>query len=105
MSEFVTVAKRTELKPGGRLIVEAEGATVAIFSLGNEIFALNGTCPHKGGPLGAGHIEGQTVYCPLHGWGFDLRTGACGDHPELPANCYEVRISGEDVQVRLKESI
>lgn len=42
-----------------------------------EILAIGNECPHQGGNLCDGWIDGDIVTCPLHGWEFDLRTGVC----------------------------
>lgn len=35
-------------------------------------------CPHQGAHLDrVGEVEGTTITCGLHGWAFDLETGAC----------------------------
>jgi nitrite reductase (NADH) small subunit len=49
---------------------------VAIFNVGDRFLAVDGRCPHKGGPLADGIVAGDTVVCPLHAWKIDL---ACGD--------------------------
>ncbi len=50
---------------------------VAIFrNRGNQVFAVQATCPHRGGPLADGLLGGSTLVCPLHAWKFDLTTGA-----------------------------
>lgn len=50
---------------------------VALFRRDDEIFAIGNQCPHQGGNLCDGFVEGDIVTCPLHGWEFDLRSGAC----------------------------
>ncbi len=67
----------------------------------DRIYAINDECPHKGGPLGEGEIEGTEIVCPWHFWRFDIRTGVCtdgGDEDEKVA-CYNVIVEGEDVFV------
>src|SRR5713226_1574226 len=49
---------------------------IAIFNLNGRFLAIENECPHKGGPLCDGIVSGTTVVCPLHGWRFDLQTGA-----------------------------
>ena len=36
----------------------------------NAFYALDGVCPHQGGPLGKGCLMGRIVTCPWHGWQF-----------------------------------
>ena len=48
---------------------------VAIFHTEDQFFALDGVCPHQGGPLGKGKLQGLTVTCPWHGWQFNVATG------------------------------
>lgn len=49
---------------------------VAIFNLQDRFVSIENKCPHKGGPLCDGIVSGTTVVCPLHGWRFDLNSGA-----------------------------
>jgi len=51
------------------------------------------------GGLGLGDVEGGVVTCPLHGWQFDVRTGACRTVPGEGVSCYVVRVEGTTVYV------
>jgi len=59
----------------GRSVTVA-GRRVAVFRTPHGFHAIDGTCPHLGGPLADGLVADRCVTCPLHGWRFDLRTGA-----------------------------
>lgn len=49
---------------------------VAIFrSRNGALFAIENSCPHKGGALADGITGDGKVVCPLHGHKFDLKTG------------------------------
>ena len=49
---------------------------IAVFRTAtDEIFALVDRCPHKGGPLSEGIVQGCAVACPLHGWVIQLGSG------------------------------
>ncbi|MEZ6092436.1 MAG: Rieske (2Fe-2S) protein [Pirellulaceae bacterium] len=48
---------------------------VAVFRFEGALFALDGICPHQGGPLAQGHLSGGCVTCPWHGWQYQLATG------------------------------
>lgn len=48
---------------------------VALSCEGGRFGAISGVCNHVGGPLGAGHLEGEYVVCPWHYWKFHRSTG------------------------------
>jgi len=56
-------------------VVEAHGHRFRVLELQGELLAHTLVCPHRGGPLGEGRIEGHRVLCPWHGYRFDLRSG------------------------------
>jgi len=101
MNEFITVAQLTDLNPERALSVKVGDRDLALFILAGEVFAIDGRCPHRGGPLGEAMLENGKAYCPMHGWEFDVRTGACHDNPERPARCYAVQVIDGQVQVKI----
>jgi nitrite reductase (NADH) small subunit len=53
-----------------------DGTQVAVYRLRDgSLRALAAVCPHKGGPLADGLMDGRVVVCPLHGHTYDLSTG------------------------------
>ena len=64
----------SEIPEGCGKKVEAHGRSIAIFKDRGALFAIDDVCPHRGGPLHQGDIEGGAAICPLHGWAFDLAT-------------------------------
>jgi len=101
MSEFVTVTEASRIPFNRGLSVRVGDREFALFRIDGQIYALAGRCPHRGGPLGEGMAENGHVYCPLHGWEFDARTGACIDNPEKPVQCFPVRVHEGQVQICL----
>ena len=92
------VAKASEIPVGGSKIVVFEDREVAVFKVKEkEIYAVSNACPHQGGPLGEGYLDGTTVTCPWHAWEFDVRTGACKTVPQNRIKAYKVKIDGDDV--------
>ena len=56
--------------------VEVAGEEIAVFrTRAGELYAVQATCPHRGGPLADGIVGGNRVVCPLHAYAFDLATG------------------------------
>lgn len=65
----------TELPPGSCREVVAVGRVFAVYNVDGQFHALDGVCPHAGGPLGKGTLRGGVVTCPWHGWQFNVATG------------------------------
>jgi nitrite reductase/ring-hydroxylating ferredoxin subunit len=52
------------------------GEQIAVFRpRGGGLYAVSATCPHAGGPLADGQIDGTVVVCPLHLHAYELATG------------------------------
>ena len=79
--ERTCVGRVAELPPGRMAEVTTGGRPYVICNVDGAFFGLDGTCPHRGAPLGEGALHGHTVVCPWHAWEFDCRTGIgdCGD--------------------------
>src|SRR3954468_20189488 len=99
MPNFVKLATLDDLPPGGSREVEHGGRIFALFNVGGEISAIDGICPHQGGPLADGPLDGTLVTCPWHGWQFCVRTGKSTLNSRLKQPVFEVRIEGRDVLV------
>src|SRR5918995_4632036 len=106
------VARVSELPPGARKIVEVEGRSIGVFNVGGEFYALRNTCPHQGGPLCLGSIQGtalesapgeyiwgrdgEILRCPWHGWEFDIMTGHSVFNPhKTRVRSYEMTVARE----------
>jgi nitrite reductase/ring-hydroxylating ferredoxin subunit len=86
------------LGANGRAVVNIAGRRVAVFRVGESVYALDDACPHEGNPLIEGEIAGDTLTCAYHLWRFDLATGAClsGDQP---ARRYAADIDGDEIRI------
>jgi len=89
------------LVDGGVELVVVDGLDVALFRRGDEVLAIGNECAHKGGNLCDGRVEGDIVTCPLHGWEFDLRSGACMTIPGESVPRFVVSV--EDGAIYLEE--
>lgn len=75
---------------GAGRLVRVDGVEVAVFRCQGRLYALQNRCPHEGGELSAGALDGDEVVCPLHGYRFNVRTGACSTDPALRATSFAV---------------
>ncbi len=94
-------AKIGELPAGTIREFQIEGRAVALANVDGQIYAINNTCLHRGGPLGQGTLEGKVVTCPWHGWQFDATNGKVLENPKAGVDCYRTELRGEDIFVDL----
>lgn len=101
MSNFVKVAKLTDVPAGGSKLVEVNRTRIALFNLDGEIYAIEDVCTHDGGPLVEGKIvNGHQVQCPRHGARFDIRTGAALSFPAFePTKTYAVQVRDGEIWI------
>jgi nitrite reductase/ring-hydroxylating ferredoxin subunit len=68
MALFVKVARLEDLPPGtGMMVVGPFDKPMALFNVGGEVFAINAVCPHRGGPLANGRLDGHIISSPARG--------------------------------------
>ena len=99
MSNWIRIASVAQCPPGHACELVAEDRVIALFNVDGEFHALDGICPHQGGPLGKGKLTGCVVTCPWHGWQFDVRTGQHQTSVSLLHTKFPVRVEGESVLV------
>jgi ferredoxin-nitrite reductase len=85
-----------EIKEGAAKLVRVNNEEIAVFKHQSQLCAIQNTCPHQGGQLSLGSIEGDEVVCPLHGWRFHLKTGACSTVPPVTAKIFNLAQQGEN---------
>lgn len=97
MPQSIRVASESEIPAGSAKEVEFDGRVVALFNVGGRIHAIDGICPHQGGPLAEGELDGCVVTCPWHGWQFDVASGENVYDKSLRQDSYEVKVEGGEV--------
>jgi len=75
MANLVQIGKVTELEDGAMKQVSVQGREVLLARVGDNYYAADNRCPHMGGELSQGKLEGTVVTCPRHGSQFDLKDG------------------------------
>jgi nitrite reductase/ring-hydroxylating ferredoxin subunit len=97
----IRVAAAADIGPGAATVVTAAGKTLALFNVDGAYYAVDNACPHRGGPLGEGDLDGRVVSCPWHGWVWDVTTGANMNNPTVRVGCYPVIEEAGGLFVRL----
>jgi nitrite reductase (NADH) small subunit len=102
MAEFMRVCSQSELpQPGNLREFIVNGRTLCVANLDGTICALDGICPHEGGPLAEGTIEHGCVVCPWHSYAFNLHTGEAEGEPALKAEVLKSKVEEGELRVQL----
>ena len=101
MDGFETVCKVHEISGVEGKTISLHGKLIALFCVGEKVYAIDDVCPHMGASLSGGYLEDDIVTCPWHAWRFRLNDGAWADNPRLKVPCYQVRVEGDEVQVEV----
>ncbi len=99
---LVEVARLDEIKPGTSLEAIVGIEIYVVCNHEGEIHVLDGICPHRNGPLGAGNFADGRVICPYHGWEFDCVTGEYDLNPQVKLKKYPVEIRAGVVFIQIE---
>ncbi len=104
MSDFVRIGGVQELPEAGQAKEFTCGAqTICVANVEGKYLAVDNVCPHRGGPLGQGIVEGTKIVCPWHGWEFELTTGNNPFTPNLSVPAYDLKIEEGSIYARRRE--
>lgn len=84
-----------------RTYVCDQGASIALFNVDGNLYAIDDSCPHSGGSLSGGKLEGLTLQCPAHGLKFDIATGCMRSGASMRVRSYPVSLVGGTAHIRL----
>lgn len=116
MAKYLPVGKTSEFSDGSKKKVTVEGQEIMVTRVGTNYYAVSNRCPHMGGDLSNGTLEGTVITCPRHGSQFDLRDGknlrwmkgsgaiaAIGKTLKSPRalQTYKVKVEGDAVSVEI----
>jgi nitrite reductase (NADH) small subunit len=104
MAHWVRVAPASEIPPGHGNEYVAAGRIIALFNVNGAFHALDGICPHQGGPLGKGALTGCIVTCPWHGFQFDVTTGQHQTSRSLVHPTFPVKVEDDYIWVEIGRS-
>ena len=102
MAEFIKVAVTGDIPPNQGKQVEVREKKIALFKLEGKYYAIDNTCPHRGGPLSEGELQGDEITCPWHGAKFKVTSGDVLSPPASQGvKCFPVRVTGNDLEVEI----
>lgn len=120
MSDRVRVGTENDFEDKDRILVDIDGMEIGVFRLEGDYYAIPNRCPHQKGPVATGDLmrpitaevpevgewvedeydtDTCVIRCPLHGWGYNIRTGENMadpvNAPSLPT--FEVEVDNGEV--------
>jgi naphthalene 1,2-dioxygenase system ferredoxin subunit len=99
---WIEAAAVAELPVDDVVGVEVDGRDIALYTVGDRVYATDNLCTHGHARLCDGFLDGHEIECPLHQGKFDVRDGRPTCDPATEAvRSYPVKIEGARVYVRL----
>jgi len=74
-SDFVEVAKTSEIERGKMKRVAIKGVDILVANVDGNFYAVDDRCGHMNAMLSMGTLTGRIVVCPFHFAEFDVTTG------------------------------
>jgi nitrite reductase/ring-hydroxylating ferredoxin subunit len=103
-SELYRVCHVSEIAEGTAGSVEIAGQRLGLYNIGGKFFAIDDRCTHAMAFLSEGHIDGDTVECPLHGGCFHIPTGRPLTPPvRTPVRVYPVHVIDDQVYIQIDD--
>jgi anthranilate 1,2-dioxygenase ferredoxin subunit len=103
IDNWQTIGTIDDFTEGEPAAVVAGERQIAVFRVGDEVFALNDLCTHGHARLSDGYVEDGCVECPLHQGLIDIRTGAPRCAPITEAvRAFPIRIVDARVEVNVQ---
>ena len=84
-------------------LLSLAGIGLAVFNIDGRYYAIRNRCPHEGGPVATGPLQGTMITCPRHGWQFDVATGQSVNRAGFFVKRYPVVVKDGAVYVEFGE--
>lgn len=103
-ANWVDALAADELPTDDVIGVEVAGRDIAIYTVGDAVYATDNVCTHGQARLCDGFLDGHQIECPLHQGKFDVRDGKPTCEPaEEPLRSYPVKVERQRVWLRLDD--
>jgi 3-phenylpropionate/trans-cinnamate dioxygenase ferredoxin subunit len=104
MATLIPLIELSALPEGRGRRVRKAGLDLAVFKIGDAVYAIDDSCPHQGGSLSNGKLQGTRVTCPVHGLRFNLDDVCQPGPPTLQPKKYAVHVENGMVMLAPREN-
>ena len=116
MGTLIRLANTKDLTDGTMKKYQVQGIEILVARIEGKYYATKNKCPHFGGDLSKGKLEGSIVTCPRHGSQFNITDGSVvrwlkgtglissiGKTLKSPQKLitYNTKIEGQDIMVEI----
>ncbi len=102
-NQWVDVCPASDVSDDFPVAVIVDGKEIALYRVGDEVFATDNLCTHGHARLCEGFQEGYEIECPLHQGRFDVRSGKALCAPlTTDIKIYPVRLADERVNIGIE---
>jgi nitrite reductase/ring-hydroxylating ferredoxin subunit len=91
----------SDIAVGGGREFAVGGVIITVWNVDGLFYATDARCPHEDAPLCMGDVQDGVVMCPMHGWQFNVTTGAGVKPPHVHLRSFPVTVVGSDIFVEL----
>ena len=99
---WVDTLSADELPTDDVIGVVVAGRDIALYTVGDAVYATDNTCTHGQARLCDGFLDGHEIECPLHQGKFDVRDGTPTCEPVTDAlRSYPVKVDGQRVYLQI----
>ncbi|HEY3302676.1 MAG TPA: Rieske (2Fe-2S) protein [Candidatus Binatia bacterium] len=103
MSGLARICPAAEVPAEGAKLVALDQRELAIIAHGGKYYAVENSCPHKGGPLGLGQVKNGVITCPWHRFRFELESGKSVTNPAMRATIHRLVVEQGDLLMQTIE--
>lgn len=105
--QYVKVLRTDELTQGEKRKITIGENALLLTNVDGQYHAIDDRCPHMGGSLYEGTLNGDTIKCPKHGTMFDVRNGKVVQNGKIlfirlnvsDTRVYPVKVEGSDILI------
>jgi nitrite reductase/ring-hydroxylating ferredoxin subunit len=100
LERVIRLCKAGDVKPGDVRQIEVSGREdpLALYNLDGKYYLTEDTCTHGFASLSQGSVEGDLIFCPLHGGAFRIATGEAVELPcTVALRTFRVWIENDEI--------
>jgi len=97
------IKRLVDFPPGSLTQIQINNSAYALCNHQGTLRCFDGRCPHAGGPLGDGDLDGDQIVCPWHAWAFDCKTGVNDFDPNIQLKTHTVIVQDGNIFIDLSE--